>query len=152
MPQSSLVRLWLVRWLYLVAVGHFVIALGVTWCADSSLFSAYQQSLLTTFGLPEHEGALELQLWWVSLFGATLQAFALFMLALIYLANQHRFAVVWLILAGVILLWAPQDIAISIQKNVWTHVWADLAAVIALVPPLLILWRLDRKPLEMLQL
>lgn len=145
MPQSSLMRSWLIGWLYLIAIGHFVIALGVTWCADSPLFSAYQQSLLTAFGFSQHAGALELQLWWISLFGATLQAFSLFMLALMYVANHYRNAAIWLILAGVILLWVPQDMVISIQKNVWSHMWIDLAAVIALVPPLLVLWWLDRK-------
>ncbi|MEN0036132.1 MAG: hypothetical protein AAGC78_03655 [Cellvibrio sp.] len=144
MPASASVRSWLVSWLYLVAVGHFVIALGVTWWSDASWFAAYQQSILHSFGFPQDTGTLELQLWWISLFGATLQAFSLFMLALMYLANKHRLASIWLILAGVILLWAPQDIIISIQKNVWSHAWIDLAAIIALVPTLLILWRLDR--------
>lgn len=148
MAGHTLIRSWLVRWLYLIALGHFVGALGVTWCADSSLFSTYQQSLLSAFGFSQHTGALELQLWWISLFGATLQAFSLFMLALMYLANRYQLASIWLTLAGVILLWAPQDIIISIQKNVWAHVWIDLVAVIALVPPLLILWRLDRNPAQ----
>lgn len=148
MLWHSLMRSWLIRWLYLIAIGHFVIALGVTWCADLPLFSDYQQSLLTAFGFSQHAGALELQLWWISLFGATLQAFSLFMLALMYMANRYRSATIWLMLAGVILLWAPQDIVISIQKNVWAHVWIDLAAVIALVPPLLVLWWLDRKSMQ----
>ena len=148
MLRNLLFRSWLVWWLYLVAIGHFVGALGVTWCADSPLFSAYQQSLLSAFGFSQDAGALELQLWWISLFGATLQAFSLFMLALMYLANRYQLASVWLTLTGVILLWAPQDIIISIQKNVWAHVWIDLAAVIALVPPLLILWWSDRNPAQ----
>ncbi len=148
MPRSSLVRSWLIGWLYLIAIGHFVVAFGVTWCADSTWFSNYQQSILIKFDFSQHAGALELQLWWISLFGATLQAFSLFMLALMYLANRYRSALVWLILAGVVLLWAPQDIVISLQKNVWTHVWIDLAAAIVLVPPLFALAWLDRKSAE----
>jgi len=146
MLNGSLVRSGLLGWLYLVALGHFVMAVGVTWCADLPLFASYHQSILAIFDFPLHTDAIELHLWWLALFGATLQAFALFMLALVYLANRYRHAGIWLLLAGVILLWAPQDMFISIQKNVWAHVWIDLAAVIALVPPLFALWWLDRKP------
>ena len=145
MLNASLVRSWLVGWLYLVALGHLVVAVGVTWLADLPWFACYHQDILAAFGLPLQAEAMELQLWWIALFGATLQAFALFMLALVYLANRYGHAGIWLLLAGAILLWAPQDILISIQKNVWAHVWIDLVAVVALVPPLLVLWWLDRK-------
>lgn len=145
MSSDSLIRSWLVGWLYLIAVGHFVVAIGLIWCADLPWFTNYHLSILQAFGFSSHAAAMELQLWWIALFGATVQAFALFMLALVYLANRYRHPGVWLFLAGVILLWAPQDIFISIQKNVWTHAWVDLAAVIALVPPLVALWWLDRK-------
>lgn len=146
MGNGLVVRSWLVGWLYLIAFGHFVMAISITWCAGLPWFASYHQSILAAFDLPLHAGAMEFQLWWIALFGATLQAFALFMLALMYLANRYRYAGIWLLLASVILLWAPQDIFISIQKNVWAHVWVDLAAVAALVPPLCVLWWLDRKP------
>jgi len=48
----------------------------------------------------------------------------------------------WLI-AG-LLLWAPQDILISVRGGVWSHVWLDLAALLALLPPLIWLYRYDR--------
>lgn len=145
MLKGSSVRSWLVAWLYVIAFGHFVVAIGITWCADSPWFTSYHQDILTAFGFPLPMGAMELQLWWISLFGATLQAFALFMLMLVYLANRYRHAYIWLLLAGVMLLWAPQDMFISIQKNIWVHVWADVAAVAVLVPPLFALGWLDRK-------
>lgn len=139
------VRFWLVGWLYLVALGHFFVAVGITWFADFPGFTGYHQRILSVFGFSD-AAAMEMHLWWMALFGATLQAFALFMLALIYVANRYSHSTIWFVLACVILLWVPQDIFISIKKNVWMHVWIDLAAVIALVPPLIILWRIDRKP------
>ena len=145
MGNGSVFRPWLVGWLYLIALGHFVVAVGITWCADLPWFTNYHLSILQAFGFPQHAAAMELQLWWIALFGATMQAFALFMLALLYLANRYRHSGIWLLIAGVILLWVPQDIFISLQKNVWAHVWVDLAAVLALVPPLFALWWLDRK-------
>jgi hypothetical protein len=147
MQRADIIRLWLIRWLYLIAVGHLVMAIAMTWCADSSGFARYHQNILLAFGFPqEAPGAMAMQLWWIALFGATLQAFALFLLALVYLVGYYRHARIWLLLAGIVLLWAPQDIFISIRQNVWVHVWVDLAAVVALVPPLLALWWLDRNP------
>lgn len=146
MLSTSVVRPWLVSWLYLIALGHLAGAVGMTWLVDLPLFADYHQSILAAFGFASaQQEVMALHTWWMSLFGATLQAFAIFLLALVYLANRYRNAVIWLLLASVILLWAPQDIVISLQRNVWSHVWVDLAAVIALVPPLLTLWWLDRK-------
>ncbi|HSC67960.1 MAG TPA: hypothetical protein VLC79_09730 [Cellvibrio sp.] len=148
MLNEPWVRSWLVGWLYLVALGHIGVAIGMTWWAGLSVFTPYHQSILAAFGLPLHGATMDLQLWWIALFGATLQAFALFMLALVYLANRHRCAGIWLFLGAGILLWVPQDIFISIQKNVWVHVWIDLGAVIALLVPLLALWWLDRNSVQ----
>jgi hypothetical protein len=135
-----------VGWLYLIALGHLVGAVAMTWLVKLPLFTDYHQSILAAFGFASaQQEVMALHTWWMSLFGATLQAFAIFLLALVYLANRYRNAVIWLLLASVILLWAPQDMVISLQRNVWSHVWVDLAAIIALVPPLLILWWLDRK-------
>src|SRR6187551_2671520 len=98
MLSGSLIRSWLVGWLYLIAVGHFVVAIGVTWCADLPWFTHYHHDILQSFGFPQHAAAMELQLWWISLFGATTQAFALFMLALLYLASRYRHSGIWLFL------------------------------------------------------
>ncbi len=54
---------------------------------------------------------------------------------------RSRFAWTWLI-AG-ILVWAPQDIAISLRANAWVHVWIDCIALLTMLPPLLGLWLFD---------
>lgn len=144
--SSSVVRPWLVVWLYLIGLGHLAAAMGMTWLMDLPLFADYHQHVLAAFGLaPVQEAALALHSWWMSLFGATLQAFSLFFLALVHFASRYRCAAVWLWLAAGILLWAPQDIYFSLQRGVWSHLWVDLAAVGALMPPLCVLWWWDRK-------
>ena len=52
----------------------------------------------------------------------------------------------WLI-AGIV-IWAPQDMLLSAQAQVWSHLWFDGLALFALLPPLFWLYRHDRcKPL-----
>lgn len=146
MLSSSVGRVWLVAWLYLIGFGHLLGALAMTWMVDWPLMADYHQVVLAGFGFtPDQQKVFALQHWWMSLFGATLQAFAVFFIALVYVANRYRCAVVWLWLGAGILLWAPQDIYLSLVRGVWLHLWVDLAAVAAIVPPLCILWWWDRK-------
>lgn len=139
------VRAWLVRWLYLVAIGHLAGAFFMTWWAESSVLTYYHQQAVASFGGAEPLQLTEIQLWWFKLFGATLQAFSLFMLMLIYVANRTADAVVWIALALTILWWAPQDIYVSLQQSMWSHVWVDLAAVLAIVPVAIWLALIDRR-------
>lgn len=139
-------RFWLVAWLYLVALGHLMGAVGMTWWVDLPVFAEYHQRVLAAFGFAsDATAAMALHRWWMGLFGATLQAFALFLIALVYVANRYHCAAVWLWLGAGILLWAPQDIYISLQRGLWLHLWVDLAAVVAIVPPLCVLWWWDRQ-------
>jgi hypothetical protein len=51
------------------------------------------------------------------------------------------------LIAG-ILLWAPQDMWLSAQQQVWSHVWLDGFALLVLLPPLFWLYRHDRQGKE----
>jgi hypothetical protein len=51
----------------------------------------------------------------------------------------------WL-MAG-LLLWAPQDIVISLSAGMWSHLVIDLLALLVLMPPLVWLYRHDRQHL-----
>jgi hypothetical protein len=146
MPNKCPIRRWLVLWLYAVAAGHLIGACVMTWVPDLPLLGTYHQGVLASFGFsPESLPPKALQLWWMALFGATLQAFSLFLLGLIYCADRHRMAGIWLFLAVILLWWAPQDIYISLQKNAWSHLWVDLAALVVLLPPLIALAIIDRR-------
>ncbi len=137
-------RVWLVRWLYCVAVGHLLVAMVMSWFAESVLFTDYHQQVISRFGDAELSPLLTLQQWWIQLFGATLQAFAIFMLLLVYLGNRYADPLVWLALALTLLWWAPQDIYLSLQQTMWSHLWADLAALLAIVPAAIWLAIIDR--------
>lgn len=135
-----------VGWLYAVAVGHVIGAVIMTVGADAVGLLPYHQQILASFGFAsEDQNALEFQRWWMALFGATLQAFSLALLVLIYIGDRYRNPVIWAGLVLLIVWWVPQDIFISLQRDAWLHVWVDIFAAIILVVPLVWLWNLDRK-------
>lgn len=134
----------LIRWIYIITFGHFAAGILLTWFSSFNFFDHYHESILTRFGeLSTHAHAL--QVWWLSLFGATLQNLAIFMGVLTYLGSKYRNAVIWAWMIVGLLLWAPQDMLISLQIDLWLHVWVDLIALAVMLPPLTILWWLDTK-------
>ncbi|MEW6020842.1 MAG: cell division protein [Pseudomonadota bacterium] len=138
-------RGWLIRWLYLVSIMHVLVGALLPWMATAPVFDAYHGGIEAAFwpgGAPPQ--ARELQTWWIALFGPTVQLMALWMIALIHLANRLRQPQVWLWLMIGLLLWAPQDILVSLRAACWPHVWVDVAALVVMLPPLSWLWRHDR--------
>jgi hypothetical protein len=142
-PSST--RLWLVRWMYAVAVGHLVVAVLLPWMARLPLLESYHLGIEQYFWSGAAPVAARAQqVWWISLFAATMQSTALWMLALVHIGNRQRSAAAWVWLLAGLALWAPQDIGFSLQAQVWPHVAVDTFALLIMVPPLLWLWRLDR--------
>lgn len=144
MGESNFWRRVSIRCLYLAAAGHFVVGLLATWFGDSILFSLYSQSTLGKFGLIDRS-SIELQLWWLAIFGATLQAFSILLFTVIYAGDRYKDNRIWLLIVIAILIWAPQDIYFSLRKNIWLNFWVDLAAVMTLLPPLIFLIKRDQK-------
>lgn len=137
-------RSWLIRWLYLITFGHFAAGVLLAWFSDLSFFDQYHHSILNQIG-DLSVTAHQLQVWWLSLFGATLQNLAIFMGVLTYLGSKQRSAFVWAWMIVGLILWAPQDMLISLRIDLWLHVWVDSFALLLMLPPLIILWRVDRK-------
>jgi len=137
-------RHWLIRWMYLVTFGHLASGVLLAWFSNTDMFEQYHQTILVQAGNTA-PAALVLQQWWLSLFGATLQNLAILMLILIYVGNKYRDALVWLWIIIGLIIWAPQDIIISLQINLWLHVWVDVIALILFIPTLIFLWITDRK-------
>ena len=143
--NRSSVRLWLVCWMYAVAAGHLVVGVLLTWLGNADLFDGYHRSVEQSFWAGAAPAAARGQsVWWIALFGATVQNLALWMLALVHIGNRQRYAAAWAWLLAGLALWAPQDMWLSMQAQAWTHVWVDLFALLVMVPPLVWLWRLDR--------
>lgn len=137
-------RPWLVLWLYAVAAVHLAGGLLMTYAGDAAGLADYHRNIEAAFqGNGAPAGLHGLQVWWFALFGATVQSYAVFMGALVYLGNRYRSRVVWGVLIAGILLWGPQDIWVSLQAGVWSHVWVDCFAMVALLVPLVWLYRHD---------
>jgi len=137
-------RRLLIRWTYLVTFGHLASGIFMAWGSNATAFDQYHQIILTQSGNAS-AAALVLQQWWLSLFGATLQNLAILMFILIYVGNKYRDASVWLWMIIGLIIWAPQDIILSLQINLWLHVWVDVIALILFIPALISLWISDRR-------
>ncbi|MEC4721270.1 cell division protein [Noviherbaspirillum sp. CPCC 100848] len=137
-------RRYLIRWLYAVAIFHCIVGALLPWVADAALFEGYHRSIETAFWQAAAPGeARNLQTWWISLFGPTIQAMSLWMMALIGLAARRSDARIWLWLIAGLAIWAPQDMLVSLRAGCWIHVWIDSIALIAMLPPLFWLHRHD---------
>ncbi|KAF1051084.1 MAG: hypothetical protein GAK43_02559 [Stenotrophomonas maltophilia] len=146
--SSPALRRALINWLYFVALLHLLAGLVLVWGGRYGLLDSYVASLDGAFwSVPAPAAAREQHLWWLALFGATLQCYAV-LLALVQLGQRLRRPAPWAWIAAGLLLWAPQDMWISSQREVWSHLAVDLAALLALLPPLLWLYRHDRRPTE----
>lgn len=136
----------LIAWLYAASVAHLMVSLLLTWAGPTGLLDPYAAHIEHAFwDVAAPAAARAQQLWWLGLFGATLQSYSLYMLALVHIGSRHRIAAVWAWMMAGIMLWAPQDVWISVQAGVWSHAWIDSVALITLMPPLLWLYLHDRR-------
>jgi hypothetical protein len=139
-------RKWAVNWLLLVCAVHVAVGALLPWVGGAALFDGYHSGIETAFwpgGAPP--GARGLQAWWIALFGPTIQLMALFMFVLIRLADRLREPSLWLWLIAGLVIWAPQDMLVSLRADCWAHVAADAFALAVMLPPLIWLWRRDRR-------
>lgn len=138
-------RRGLVLWLYAAGAGHLLAGLLLTWAGHQALFNDYLASIEQAFwGAAAPAPARAQQVWWLGLFGATLQSYALYLLALVYLGDRLRAPAAWAWLMAGIVLWAPQDMWLSWQVGMSSHLWIDSFALLVLLPPLAWLYRHDR--------
>lgn len=139
-------KIWLVRWLYGIAAVHLIIGLLLPWIGQLAIVDGYHRHVEAAFwGMEAPAAARMQQAWWIALFGPTIQSLSLWMGALVYFGDKYKSVVAWGMLIAGILLWAPQDIAISLRANAWIHVWIDAFALLTMLPPLFVLWREDRR-------
>ena len=138
-------RTWAVRVTYASIGAHLLVGALLPWIANAALFDGYHRGIEHAFwGADIPAAARAQQVWWISLFGPTVQAAAVWMGALAWIGNGQRSAAAWGALIAGIVLWAPQDMLISMQIGCWTHVWIDALALACMLPPLVYLFVVDR--------
>jgi hypothetical protein len=135
----------LIYWMYAISLGHILVGLILAFCIHLPLFEDYHRMIESGFWpSTAPASARAQQVWWISLFGATIQNVGIWMAALIRLGELHRSRFAWLSLLLGIFIWAPQDIGISYAKGALIHIWVDLLALAIMIPPLLILAYKDK--------
>lgn len=145
--MHTTLRTWAVRWTYAAIAAHLLVGLLLPWFAGAAVFDGYHNAIDTHFwgaDAPAPAPARAQQLWWIALFGPTLQSAALWMGALAVLGARHRSTFAWWALIGGLLLWAPQDMLISLRAACWYNVWLDAFALATMLPPLVYLALADR--------
>ncbi|NLR73719.1 cell division protein [Leeia aquatica] len=133
--------------IHFLLLGCFVHALaGMAMTARPELLAQFLGPFQASFWATAVPQAAHQQLlWWLQAFGATLQMLGLCMTLMVWSGRHHRQPTVWLGLALALLLWAPQDICLSWQRGIALFVSLDLLAVLALLPPLLLLYFIDKR-------
>jgi hypothetical protein len=138
-------RTWAVRATYASIAGHLAVGMLLPLIANAAMFNGYHGGIEQAFhGAGATAATRAHQVWWISLFGPTVQAAAVWMGALAWIGSRQRSAMAWGALIAGIVLWAPQDMWISLQMNVWIHVWIDAFALVCMLPPLFYLLYVDR--------
>ena len=153
-------RTYLIRWLYAASLTHFAVGLLLPWISHLDIASPYYQLVEQHF-FPQLSVAVDqaanpatpsatraMQIWWLSLFGPTVQTVGIWMGALTFLGDRHHSRFAWAALMAGTLVWAPQDMWISMQAQMHINVWIDCIAVLLLIPPLACLWKMDRAETE----
>lgn len=144
--KTSRLRIWLVRWMYMVVAAHLLVGILLPLVAGAAALSSYHHGIETHFWGDAVPSAARLQqVWWISLFGPTVQAASIWMLVLLWIADKQRNAAAWLGLTAGIVVWAPQDIYLSLQAHCISNVWIDGIAVLSMLPPLFWLLHHDLK-------
>src|SRR5471032_164311 len=117
-------RTWLVRWMYMVVAMHLVAGVLLSLCVGADITGAYRRGIEEFFfGANIPAGARALQVWWISLFGPTVQAAAIWMAGLVVLGDKQKNAYAWAMLILGLLVWAPQDMFISARAHCWPNLW-----------------------------
>ncbi len=138
-------RLWAVRLTYFSIALHLVVGALLPLIVNAAIFDDYHRGIETAFwGADVPSQVRAHQSWWISLFGPTVQAAAVWMAALAYMGDRQRNAFAWGALIAGIVLWAPQDMLISLRAECWANVWLDSFAVAGMLPPLFYLFYIDR--------
>lgn len=137
-------REWVVRWMYAVAIVHLLVGAALPWIAGASVLEPYHRGIEQHFWAGAAPAqARPQQIWWMTLLGATVQCAAIWMLALVHLGNRLRLRSAWRWLLAGLLIWAPQDMLVSLHAHVWSNVVVDAVAILLMVPPLLWLSKKD---------
>lgn len=138
-------RKYLIYYLYFIVATHLIVGMLLPWLKYFPIIEPYHQSIESAFwGANIPKNARQLHLWWMGLFGATVQFASIYMGLLVYVGNKYKLTVVWKWMIIGLLVWAPQDMLISLQYAIYSHIVMDIFVLLITVPTLLWLYKIDK--------
>jgi hypothetical protein len=132
---------FLQTWLLALAWLHLAVGIALPFVAYSGAFGYYsgllQQIFWPSAAVPAE--TVEFQRWIVALFGPTLASVGVVMVYLVRAGIRTGETWPWTAILLALAVWAPGDIGISMMRNFRLHLWVDIAALLAMVPPAVVL-------------
>lgn len=128
------------RWLLLIGIGHVVLGVAMLLFGGSALLDPYFQSLHASTGeaLPS-AAQQELLRTMVRLLGPTVASWGLLYCALLQLYWQHGHALIKPTLFAALAVWCVLDSSFSTLAGLHSHLYLNVATVIAIGVPLALL-------------
>lgn len=145
MVMNNKIRGYLIIYLYIFVATHLIIGMLLPWLKYFPILEPYHHAIEVSFwgsNIPLH--VRELHLWWLGLFGATVQFASICMGLLVYIGDKYKLTLIWKWLIIGLFIWSPQDIIISLQYSIYSHVVMDIFVLLAVVPVLFWLNKIDR--------
>ncbi len=132
---------FLQAWLLLLAWAHILAGIAIPLVAYSAAFDSYSGLLQQAFWPGEAVPAqtVEFQRWIVALFGPTIASVGVVMVYLVKAGIRTAEPWPWNAMLIALAVWAPGDIGISLMKHFWLHVQIDIAVLLVIVPPTVML-------------
>jgi hypothetical protein len=98
LKRNLMARDKVVLYLYAAGLAHCLVGLILTWAGGLGWFDGYLGLVELRFWGTElaPAPARTQQIWWLALFGATLQSYSVYMLALVHIGNRLKTPMAWL--------------------------------------------------------
>ncbi len=137
LPDSRILQ----RWLMLLALGHVAAGIAIPFAAYTPAFDHYSGLLHEAFWPAQlvPQATVEFQRWIIALFGPTIASIGVVMAYLVRAGSRTGEPGPWNAMLISLAVWAPGDIGLSLMRNFWLHVQIDVAVLLAIVPPVLVL-------------
>ncbi|MAZ86382.1 MAG: hypothetical protein CL693_01960 [Cellvibrionaceae bacterium] len=126
-------------WLICVGVGHAILGCVFVLLAFTPLMAPYMGALYEAFQVEPAAGVDLMLRTTLQFLGPTIASWGLLFALAVHFYRHHGYPLIkWYILIAVF-IWFTMDTALSLSQGIYVHLIANLVALCAILPPLLLL-------------